>query len=321
MNVLLGGVGGNPQDLGIKTSKTLFAPRLGLVYRINEDTVFRTGYGITYNPLPWARPMRGFYPLTIASNNVQPEPVPPRSACSARAFRRSPTSGPEHRPRVPAADVDMRTPEPDNVERGRIQSWNVAFERRLPLDVSIDLAYVGTRGDNGYADLDINASDTPGGGNASRPLAAQWGRVRDLKSWGSRLSTEYHSLQMAINRPFKGGLLLKGAYTFSKAFNMSNNDEDGWTRRGLQRAEPVSTATGRWRASIVRTCSSSASSTNCRSARVKAAASPSQLVRDWQLNGVVAAFSGQPFTIRADGTSDQHAGQPPDGAIRSATSR
>jgi hypothetical protein len=27
------------------------------------------------------------------------------------------------------------------------------------------------------------------------------------------------------------------------------------------------------------------------------------IVRDWQLNGVVAAFSGQPFTIRADGTN------------------
>ena len=149
--------------------------------------------------------------------------------------------------------IDMRTPEPDNVDRGRIQSWNIAIERRLPMDVSIDLAYVGTRGDNGYADLDINASDTPGGGAASRPLAAQWGRARDLKSWGSRLSTEYHSLQMAINRPFKGGLLLKGAYTYSKAFNMSNNDEDGWTRPGLQRAEPATTATGRWRASTVRT--------------------------------------------------------------------
>ena len=46
-------------------SKTLFAPRLGAAYRINEKTVFRAGYGITYNPLPWSRPLRGFYPLTI----------------------------------------------------------------------------------------------------------------------------------------------------------------------------------------------------------------------------------------------------------------
>ena len=29
---------------------------------MNESTVFRTGYGITYNPIPWSRPMRGLLP-------------------------------------------------------------------------------------------------------------------------------------------------------------------------------------------------------------------------------------------------------------------
>ena len=75
-DVLLGGVGGNPTDLGIKTSKTLFAPRVGLVYRINDQTVFRTGYGLTYNPLPFSRPLRGFYPLTINGNFVGPVGLP-----------------------------------------------------------------------------------------------------------------------------------------------------------------------------------------------------------------------------------------------------
>ena len=32
---------------------------------------------------------------------------------------------------------------------------------------------------------------------------------------------------MALNRPFKGGLMLKGAYTWSQSKNMA--DEDGWT--------------------------------------------------------------------------------------------
>src|SRR5690606_20394975 len=36
--VRLGGLGGNPKDLGIKTSNTLFAPRIGVAYRINDDT-------------------------------------------------------------------------------------------------------------------------------------------------------------------------------------------------------------------------------------------------------------------------------------------
>ena len=121
---MLGGVGNVPQDVGIKVSKTLFAPRLGAAYRINEKTVFRAGYGITYNPLPWSRPLRGFYPLTIgfsrtltASNfasfpladGIPPVPLPDTSTGGFRCRATSQT----------------RTPNPDDVERGRIQQWNV----------------------------------------------------------------------------------------------------------------------------------------------------------------------------------------------------
>ena len=53
-----------------KTSKTDFAPRLGVAWRVNEGTVARAGYGLTYNPLPFARPLRGAYPLTIHNTYV-----------------------------------------------------------------------------------------------------------------------------------------------------------------------------------------------------------------------------------------------------------
>ena len=49
------------------------------------------------------------------------------------------------------------TPEIDNIDRGYIHTWNVAFERRLPYDTSVDVAYVGAKGVGGYAGLDINA--------------------------------------------------------------------------------------------------------------------------------------------------------------------
>ena len=46
-----------------------FAPRLGAIYRLNDKTVVRGGYGITYNAQPWARALRGDndYPVTVAS--------------------------------------------------------------------------------------------------------------------------------------------------------------------------------------------------------------------------------------------------------------
>ena len=65
LNVLLGGIGGNPSHLGVTTSKKLFAPRVGLAYQLNDKTVVRSGFGITVDPLPLARPLRGFYPLKL----------------------------------------------------------------------------------------------------------------------------------------------------------------------------------------------------------------------------------------------------------------
>ena len=94
-NVLLGGVGNVPKNNGIKVSKTLFAPRLGAAYRINEKTVFRAGYGQTFDPIPWSRPLRGFYPLTIGyANRSRTTSTRSRSPRASRRFR-CPTSAPE----------------------------------------------------------------------------------------------------------------------------------------------------------------------------------------------------------------------------------
>jgi hypothetical protein len=295
LEVLLGGLGGNPEDLGIKVSKTLFAPRLGLVYRINDETVFRTGYGVTYNPLPFARPLRGFYPANVGATFQQNNPAGWYGALSNGL---PDLTGPDlSSGRIPLPNaVAMRTPE-DDVSRGNIQSWNLALERRLPMDLSLDLAYVGSKGTDGFADLNINASDTPGGGNASRPFFSK-GRATDLLSWGPRLRTKYHSLQAAVNRPFKNGLLLKGAYTWSKSMNMA--DEDGWvgvTWNGASQYDRNFALAGYDRTHVFQMgfvyelpfAKDGSGALN-------------YAIKDWQINGIFAAFSGAPFTITADGT-------------------
>ncbi len=45
------------------------------------------------------------------------------------------------------------TPEIDNIDRGAVHTWNVAFERRLAYDIAVDVAYVGAKGVGGYAGL------------------------------------------------------------------------------------------------------------------------------------------------------------------------
>src|SRR5262249_802992 len=134
----------------------------------------------------------------------------------AQVFMRSPNFGAEA---FPGSGKGL--------DRAVIQQWNVAYERRLPGNIITEVAYVGTRTDGGYADLNINYGE-PGpsaGSNARRKYFAVAGATA-INDWGARTKARYNSLQVAINRPFQRGLLLKGAYTLSKAKDMA--DEDGW---------------------------------------------------------------------------------------------
>jgi carboxypeptidase family protein/TonB-dependent receptor-like protein len=302
LNVIIAGRGPNPQNNGLKADLGNFAPRAGAIYRINEKTVARAGYGLTYNAQGWARPMRGDndYPITISSSFFNVEQFAPYGTLAQGI------------PQIIAPNVSSGTvpldraagfafPEVGNVQRGYVQTWNAAFERRLPLDMSVDVAYVGAKGTDGYAWIDINAPTTLGGGSASRPYASL-GRTRDLLSWGSRLRTKYDSLQVALNKPFTHGLLLKGAYTLSKAMNES----DGDGRTGVSWNTPSEYYRNWARAGFDRTHNftlgfayalpwQSQGSMSRNIGRV--------LIEDWQVNGLVAAFSGTPFTVTASGTS------------------
>jgi hypothetical protein len=303
--VLLGGLGNNANDLGIKVSKTLFAPRLGLVYRINESNVFRSGYGITYNPLPFSRPLRGFYPLTLASAYYADEPygwvttydqgIPDVTGPDLSSGRLALT--PDYLMRTPAGDVS----------RSRIQSWNVSYERRLPYDISVDVAYVGTAKNGGFTDIDANASDVPGGGSASRPLASIRGN-QSLLLWGPFAKSRYHSLQVAINRPFKNGLMLKGAYTLSKAKN--EVDDDGWSQLT-------------WNAPSLRDLNYGPAGYDrphifqmafVYELPYKIASADNKFIGaifgDWQVNGIYSAISGTPFTITASSADLNMPGNP-----------
>ena len=138
MEVLIGGRGGNPDDLGLKPSKGMVAPRLGAVYRLNDKTVVRAGYGLTYD----ARPMgaqeafKGLnvYPLAI-NGTFQPSAATANFGWYGTLEDGIPRlDGPDlssGRVPLPTA-VGMQTPVPDSVKRGKTHSWNFAIERRLP---------------------------------------------------------------------------------------------------------------------------------------------------------------------------------------------
>jgi outer membrane receptor protein involved in Fe transport len=300
--VRLGGLGGNPKDLGIEVDKALFAPRVGVAYRLNDDTVLRGGFGRTFNPLPWSRPMRGFYPLTIAYSDAGINNFTPYGTLEEGipgAPNPDIASGTIPLPR----GVDMRSADPNDVKRGHTDSWNFFVERRVPLDISVSAGYVGTRTDDGYADWNLNYAES--GGNARRQLFALAGNAA-INHWAARTRARYHSLQMAVNRPFKGGFLLKGAYTFSKALN--ETDDDGWV--GLTWNQPSQLHRNYARAGFDRPHMLNVGFVYEIPFGRDSSHPLAIVAKNWQVSGIASWLSGTPFTIGGDnGLLQQVAGQ------------
>jgi hypothetical protein len=301
--VYMGRIGGNPDNVGIQVSKRLFAPRFGFAYRVTENTVIRSGYGITIDPLPWSRPLRGMYPSTIASSFVSSTPY---SWIDTLDKGIPPIPVPDTSKGVielpPTIDMGPRSPWGGLIYRGYIQSWNFTVERRFVGDITGSVAYVGTQTVHQACDLDINAAP-PGGGPAGRPLAATQNRRIGASMWGGWLSGNYHGLQASLNRRFSRGLLLKGAYTFSKSINWT--DEDGWASLPLTNWGPA-LRRNRAVAGYDRPHMFSLGfvyELPFGPGKSWAQSGPAGLLlRGWQTNGAFSAYSGSPFTISASGT-------------------
>jgi carboxypeptidase family protein len=289
--VLIGGVGGVPQDVGIHLKTLYLAPRLGAMYRLSESSVFRAGYGRTINPLPWSRPMRGSFPQDINFNRTADQYAWVGTLADGIPVVPVPDISSGHVP-LPRG-VFMRSPNPNQLNRGIIQQWNVAYEYRMPWDVSTEIAYVGTRTDGGYADLNVNYG-VPGGGNASRQYFAVAGTTA-INDWAARTKSRYHALQVTVNRPFRNGLALKGAYTLSRAKNMA--DEDGWV--GLTWNSPLMYDQNFALAGFDRTHVLSMGFIYELPFMRQGTGVMARAVQGWQVNGIFAAFSGTPYSIGA----------------------
>lgn len=317
--VLIGGRGGIPRDNGVGYSKKLFAPRAGFAYQVASSTVIRSGYGITYHSHPWgAQALRGWYPLTIASdfsgiNGFQPVTTGPNYVAAGVPNRPLgsdvgivPICCPDiSKGRIPLPSSDeMGYPVANReLHRGYIQSWNFIIEHKLPAQLVTSIGYIGTASVNGFAFLDINASQTPGSGDAGRPLFAKFGRTATTREWDGRTHSNYHSLQTTLNRRVSGGLFLKGAYTYSRAIDMA--DYGDWTAF-------------RWNALSVFDRNRAAATHNiphmfqlgylyeipfgsgkkwAKSGAAKA------VLGGWQINGIFSAYQGRQYTLTASGAA------------------
>jgi hypothetical protein len=308
--VYMGGRGNVPLDAGISVSHKLFAPRAGIAYRLDEKTVIRLGYGLNFDPLPFSRPLRGYYPLTINDSysglnsfSVANLGTSTNFVPGTLANGIPPIIGPDLSTGMVPLDPNASERSPYNfIHRGYVQSYNFSLERQLPEKILLTTAYVGTHTVHQLADYDINAGH-PGSGTTGLPQYATFHRTLATQMWDGYLSSEYNSLQVTVNRQFANGLMLKGAYTWSHAIDYA--DDDGWAGVNWNWA-PVfqrNRATAGFDRQQIFQLGWVYDLPFGPGKKFASSGIGSQILGNWELSGIEAAYTGTPFTVTAPGTS------------------
>lgn len=212
------GLGGTTNFPGVFASqqqgdKNNFAPRVGLAYTPHfwsrllgrDKTVIRAGYGIFYDQL--------FTNIVDNTATSSPNAVEDRvnagggrGVANASAVLAGFSSTPQPTGAVSTIASNLRNP--------LTHQWNLDIQRELPGNFILTAAYVGTRGERLYVNQDFN----PGTGQ----FDANGNVIRMNPNLGSLLvrtnggDSIYHSGQLTLDRKFSHGLLVRGAYTYSK---------------------------------------------------------------------------------------------------------
>ncbi len=221
-SLVLAGIGANPSNLGRETYYKFFAPRLGVSYRLDEKTVLRSGFGISYLPYPDNQYAYNF-PVSQAASYLAPNAYVAAGAMTAGFPAPTPAA-------VPSDGIIRNAPEqqynviPKNFHEAYVASWNVAAQRALPGNFVLEAAWVANSGVRIPIVYNLNAGLLAGAGQFGQPLYNQFGRrgVTNVRFVGAHAS--YQSMQVKLDRRFSKGFLMTTAYTWSKAIDYSNDN-------------------------------------------------------------------------------------------------
>jgi hypothetical protein len=228
---------GNPSNIGMQTDYKNLAPRLGLSYRASQSTVIRTGFGISY--VPFVDNSYAYnYPIKTSTyytntptygaalnpagglvNFTTGIPATPTAAFnSSGILTESAANG-----TIGLANLYI----PLNFKNAYVSSWNLALERALPKDMTLQVAYVANHGTRIDLAQNINLPSIYGQSNNYDPLNIAFGKTAAVTQYFMGESSNYESLQMQLTRRLTHGLAFMSAFTWGKAQGYQTGAQDG----------------------------------------------------------------------------------------------
>jgi hypothetical protein len=251
-SLVVGGVGGNPNNGGLQNHLNYFAPRLGIAYRLHEKTVIRAGIGVSYTPFEDNTYINNNYPtkgnigsttglssftqanylgtpLSFASGLPSPAPVPvPSNGIYNLATLAALGSTTNFNGSTEAFF-------PSDYKNPHIIAWNFTVQQALPYHFTMDLAYAGNHGVDMGSGQNLNASPVISPSNSSAtmnsylPYFAVGGHTGGINQYFVPVNSHYNALQVKIDRRFSNGLGITTSFTYGKGMAYYNGgDDDGF---------------------------------------------------------------------------------------------
>jgi outer membrane receptor protein involved in Fe transport len=194
----------------VKEDTNNVAPRIGFAYVphmgffADGKTVIHGGIGIFYDP---------FF-TNILVNSAQSSPVAPTGLLTTTANGGLPNSSSLISTITPAFSANSAVQSAvSNLVNPLTYQYNFGIERALPFKMKGTVNYVGSRGQKLYSNRQLNYFINGARINASRGVI----NVRD-----NRADSQYHSLQVQLDRAFTHGLFFRTAYTYGKLLDDSS---------------------------------------------------------------------------------------------------
>lgn len=198
---------GYPRSL-LRTDTNDVSPRLGLAWRLDRagHSVLRAGYGVFYGMDAQFQTYQALgataFPFTRLELLV--------STPASRLRIADPFAG--------AAGANPAALSPNGVAYRNpssvTQNWNVTFARQLSPSLGVEVAYVGSRGSNLSAAINVNQTIRAATGNRS-PFPGLSRIIVFLPSG----SSQYNAFQASIRRRMASGVAFRSSFTWSRAID------------------------------------------------------------------------------------------------------
>jgi hypothetical protein len=201
-----------------------WAPRVGFSFMPYDGWAIRGAYGVFYSHTvrQGREGMLAFNPPHLVDNLIISPVFGPTAVASAAVFQLANGYPPGLLDPTALSPFTYRRAQDANQRTPYVQQFSFGIQRELTRQLLVDVAYVGNRGTKlpGFRNVNapsviVNANGTQSAG--PRPYAG----FGDIQWMENRVLSNYHSLQIGLEKRFSGGLSALASYTWGKAISES----------------------------------------------------------------------------------------------------